>query len=452
MKKLNIVSILIAPAALFVSVILSFGGLNTVFAATTPTLGTASPYSVLGSTYTNTSATTVNGEVGFTTGPAVNPAGTHVNYGAVPPYSTAGADQGVALSALASQGCSYTFLGGAVDLSTDTGHGPIGVYTPGVYCSTGAMDVGGAISLNGSGTYIFRSGGALTSTTGSIVTLSGASECDVFWTAAAATSLANNTTFVGTVIDDAGITVGAVVTWVGRALAFNGTVTTDTDTISVPSCATPPVPSVPPVPPVPPTAPAAVSVSFGNGEGTNNSRGNSGYTHVTPFISITNVPSPSSLPRGPGSVTYDYSVANTGTVQALTGVVVTDNMCNPIVFVSGDLNGNNKLDLTEVWKYKCTTTLSDTTTNTAMAVGYSDDSYRQSAVATAVSNVVVGVGSLVQSTSPVNNTTKTITIVPTLPDTGFPPYENNLPWNAAILIGILALISANVFLFKKIRA
>ena len=99
-------------------------------AATTPSLGAATTYGVLGSTYTNTSAgTIVSGDVGFTTGPAVVPLGTHTNYGSGAPYTTAGVDQGSALSALAAQSCTFTFAGGAIDLSTDTTHGPIGVYT-----------------------------------------------------------------------------------------------------------------------------------------------------------------------------------------------------------------------------------------------------------------------------------------------------------------------------------
>ena len=62
--------------------------------------------------------------------------------------------------------------------------------------------------LSGNGTYIFRPGGALTSTVGAAVSLSNASSaCDVFWTPGEATTLAANTTFIGTVIDDAGITV-----------------------------------------------------------------------------------------------------------------------------------------------------------------------------------------------------------------------------------------------------
>ncbi len=233
MTKTNTCLIQATLSALFV---LAMIWPASALAATTPTLGAAAPYGVLGSTYTNTTATTINGEVGFTTGPAVAPAGTHTNYGSMSPYAAAGADQGSAQGALASQPCTFTFAAGAVDLSTDITHGAIGVYTPGVYCSTGAMNIGGALGFNGGGTYIFRPVGAFTSTAGSIVSLNGVSACDVFWTPTQATTLAANTTFAGTVIDDAGITVGANTTWTGRALSFGGTVTTDTDTITTPTC------------------------------------------------------------------------------------------------------------------------------------------------------------------------------------------------------------------------
>ncbi len=150
-----------------ISLLLSLAVPVAAFAATTPSLGSSATYGVLGSTYTNTSAgTTVNGDVGFTTGPAVAPAGVHTNYGSGAPYATAGTDQGAALTNLNSQTCTFTFAAGAINLSTDTTHGAIGVYTPGVYCSTGAMNVGGPLNLNGSGTYIFRAVGALTSTAG----------------------------------------------------------------------------------------------------------------------------------------------------------------------------------------------------------------------------------------------------------------------------------------------
>lgn len=227
------------------SLVLASAGPLVAFAATTPTLGLAGPYGVLASTYTNTTAgTIVNGSVGFTTGPAVAPIGTHADYGSGGNYSAAGTAQGAALGLLAAQPCTYTFPAGAINLSTDTSRGGTpGLFFPGVYCSTGAMDVGGPVTLSGSGTYIFRAVGALTTDANSFTTLAGASACDVFWTPTQATTLAANTTFAGTVISDSGITVGANSTWTGHALAFGGTVTTgDQDNITVPNCAPPPPP------------------------------------------------------------------------------------------------------------------------------------------------------------------------------------------------------------------
>lgn len=244
MKTVNKFSVI---ALVFSFAFFAFGltGPTVVQAATSPSLGTASTYGVLSSTYTDTSAvTTVNGDVGFTTPPATAIAGVHTNYGSGAPYSTAGTDQNSALSNLASQVCTFSFAPGAIDLATDTTHGPIGIYTPGVYCTTGATSIGtGGITLNGSGTYIFRISGALTTVANSVVTLNGASACDVFWTPTAATTLGANSTFAGTDIDASGISVGSTVTWTGRALAFGGTVTTNADTISAPSCAVVPPPA-----------------------------------------------------------------------------------------------------------------------------------------------------------------------------------------------------------------
>lgn len=230
-------------AMLSLAVVMSMMLPTVASAATTPSFGTAGTYGVLGSTYTNTSAgTTINGDVGFTTGPAVLPAGTHTNYGAGAPFAQAGIDQNAALSALAGQACTFNFPAGAIDLATDITHGAIGVYGPGVYCSVGAMNIGGPIQLVGNGTYIFKTSGALTSTAGAIVTTSGVTACDVFWIPTQATTLAANTTFVGTVIDNAGITVGANTNWIGMAWSFGGTVTTDTTTLTVPACVVPPPP------------------------------------------------------------------------------------------------------------------------------------------------------------------------------------------------------------------
>jgi len=233
-KKMVIVTMVMTMLASFASPLIAS-------AATTPSLGSAATYGILSSTYTNTTAgTTINGDVGFTTGPALLPGGTHNNYGSGSPYATAGSDQANALSNINNQACTFTFAPGAIDLATDTTHGTIGVYTPGVYCTSGpgAASIGTAgIILSGIGTYIFKIDGALTSVANSAVTLQGASACDVFWAPTQATTLGADSTFVGTNIDASGITLESNVGWKGQALAFGGTVTTVVDdTITVPSC------------------------------------------------------------------------------------------------------------------------------------------------------------------------------------------------------------------------
>lgn len=213
-------------------------------AATSPSLGMADTFVILSSTYTNTATgTTLNGDLGYTVPPATAPTVNGATEAATTTYNQAGIDQGSALSALNSQACSFTFPPGAVDLAADITHGPVGVYTPGVYCIDGAASIGGGgtITLTGSGTFIFRMDGALTTSASSVVTLAaGASACDIWWTPTAATTLGANSTFAGTDIDASGITIGSNVTWTGRALAFGGTVSTTTDTISAPACTTTP--------------------------------------------------------------------------------------------------------------------------------------------------------------------------------------------------------------------
>jgi hypothetical protein len=245
LKKTRFVSLLIA---LFLTA-------PPVFAATSPGLGQADTFSILSSSYVNTAiGTTINGDLGYTTGPVVAPTVNGTTHVVDTVYNQAGIDQGTALTSLNNQPCTTTFASGAIDLGTDTTHGPVGQYAPGVYCIDGAASIGGGstITLTGSGTYIFRMDGALTTSANSVVVLAGsASACNIWWTPTEATTLGANSTFMGTDIDASGITIGSNVTWTGRALAFGGTVSTTTDTINtVPACAntsntdtTPPTPT-----------------------------------------------------------------------------------------------------------------------------------------------------------------------------------------------------------------
>lgn len=446
-------------AAIIFSIAAGVVGPLAAFAATTPSLGDTVTFGVLGSTYTNSAATTINGDLGYTTGPGVAPTVNGTSYVATGIYAQAGIDQNAALSVLSAQTCNYNYSS-PTDLSLLSQ--PL---VPGVYCIAAAASIGtGGVTLSGSGTYVFRIAGALTTTAGSVVSLTnGASACNVFWAPTAATTLGANTTFIGTDIDAAGITVGSTVTWTGRALAFGGTVTTNTDTITVPTSCTAPanpatlhviklvvggtaVPSAFTVSvknasssvnvsalgaAAPGTAYSlaadtytvsetpnasyvqsfvgacnasgnvtlaagqdaictvvntAVAVSISSGGGSVSTAGG----RIVPLIGIVKVPTPLSLPTGTGAVTYNYTVWNVGGQQALDNITVVDDKCSPVAYVSGDLNGNGKIDPHEDWKYSCTATLSQTTVNTAVATGYSDDTSRQATIATAVATVVVG--------------------------------------------------------------
>src|SRR6185437_14775190 len=94
-------------------------------------------FGILASTYTNTSpGTTIAGDLGYTSGPAIVPTISGRTHVADSTYSQAGAMQTNSISSANSQVCT-TNLGTTVDLSLVHG----GVYTPGVYCTTGAASI-----------------------------------------------------------------------------------------------------------------------------------------------------------------------------------------------------------------------------------------------------------------------------------------------------------------------
>jgi hypothetical protein len=70
----------------------------------------------------------------------------------------------------------------------------------------------------------------------------------------------------------------------------------------------------------------------------------------------------------PVEVTYTYEVTANGT-EPLKDVSLEDLDCTPVRQADDPGNNDDILGLDEVWVYKCTTTLSDTTTNTVDAFG-----------------------------------------------------------------------------------
>ncbi len=127
---------------------------------------------------------------------------------------------------------------------------------------------------------------------------------------------------------------------------------------------TPPPPVVPPPPVTPPPS------SFA----------------PLPLIDIVKIAYPPSLPSGPGSVTFSYSVINTATVT-MRGVWVKDDKCSPVTFVSGDANSDSLLQVGESWLFECTKIVSQTETNIAITHGQANgwDTYDTASTTVVVS-------------------------------------------------------------------
>ncbi|MCQ3976543.1 MAG: hypothetical protein DPW09_24185, partial [Anaerolineae bacterium] len=63
---------------------------------------------------------------------------------------------------------------------------------------------------------------------------------------------------------------------------------------------------------------------------------------------------------------YTYELRNTGN-DPLKSVVVADDKCAPVAYVTGDADTDEMLDLNERWTYTCSTALTESTTNTGTA-------------------------------------------------------------------------------------
>ncbi len=234
-------------------------GVSPAAAQVAPNLNSETPFGVVSSTFTNSNTATqtiVNGNVCFTTPPATTPV-TITGSTTTPCDPANGVDQGNSLAFINGQACTSLGVGAVALDGVIVGGNPPGTFPPGCYSSGGAMNItlSSTVTLSGAGVYIFRPGGALTTGANSIVTpTNGACAGNVFWAPIGATTLGANAsaslvtpTFIGTILDAAGISLGHFANLGGRALAFGGTVTTDANTITPPSaCAGGSVPALPP--------------------------------------------------------------------------------------------------------------------------------------------------------------------------------------------------------------
>jgi hypothetical protein len=214
--------------------------LKPALAQTAPSLGTAQNFAVLGSsTVTNTGSSVITGDLGVSPGTAVIgfPPGIVAGgsiYKADATAQEARADATTAYDDLTGQACNITYR-----VPTDLGGMTL---VPGVYCFASSAAITGKLTLNANGNpdavFIFHVGSTLiTASDASVVLMNDAQRCEVFWRIGSSATLGTGTNFIGTVIALASITLNTGATSSGRALALNGAVTLDSNTVSVPSCA-----------------------------------------------------------------------------------------------------------------------------------------------------------------------------------------------------------------------
>jgi LPXTG-motif cell wall-anchored protein len=235
-------------------------------AQTAPVLGTAASFAVLGgSTVTNTGPTTVSGDLGVSPGSAVTgfPPGTVTN-------GSIHAADAVAAQAQSSTTAAYNNLAGQPCppgnnlTGTDLGGRTL---TPGVYCFSTSAQLTGPLTLNAQGNanavFIFQIGSTLTTASGaSVLLINSASACNVFWQVGSSATLGTTTSFLGNILALTSISLGNGATLSpGRALARNGAVTMNTNTVSAGVCAAPPAPTNTPTSTATRTATATGSVT-----------------------------------------------------------------------------------------------------------------------------------------------------------------------------------------------
>ena len=114
---------------------------------------------------------------------------------------------------------------------------------PGVYKTTSAqpsLGITGNLTLSGpsSGVWIFQIVSTVTTAASNsqVIMAGGATSHNVFWQVGSSATLNTNTTFAGTIMAQASISLSSGVTLNGRALARTGAVTLISDTVNVPSC------------------------------------------------------------------------------------------------------------------------------------------------------------------------------------------------------------------------
>jgi len=197
-------------------------------------LGSATTFGVLaGSTVVSTGATTVNGDLGVSPGTTLT--GTPTVNGTTYLGDATAAEAQIDLTAAYDDVAGRTL--GAITVTGDLGGQTL---SPGLYTSTSSLEISsGNLILDAHGdtnaVFIFQIDASLTTTSGiQVILTGGAQPSNIFWQVGDSATLGTNTVFEGTILADQSITLMNGATLDGRALAVNGTVTLDANTITIP--------------------------------------------------------------------------------------------------------------------------------------------------------------------------------------------------------------------------
>ncbi|MDP3983959.1 MAG: ice-binding family protein [Acidimicrobiia bacterium] len=203
-------------------------------------LGTADDFAVLaGETITNTGPTTITGDVGLDPGTATP------GFGSVTLNGDLHVDDVVAEQAKVDLITAYNDAAGrgpATTVATELGGQTL---IGGVYDSeAGTFGITGTLTLDAqddpNAVFIFQMESTLiTESASSVNLIRGAQACNVFWQVGISATLKTNSTFRGTILALTSITLETGATIEGRALARNGSVTMDTNTITRAVCSSP---------------------------------------------------------------------------------------------------------------------------------------------------------------------------------------------------------------------
>ncbi len=218
-------------------VVLSFWTLSAYGAAINVNLGIADSFAVLaGSTVTNTGPSIVHGDLGVWPGTAI----TGFPPGMVTSPGVMHANDAVAMNAQNTLTTAYNFAAGEACGTNLTGQDLGGLtLTPGVYCFNSSAQLTGILTLNALGDpnaiFVFQIGSTLTTASNSSVSfISGGQGDTVFWQVASSATLGTTTSFAGNILALTSITMNTNASiQCGRALARNGAVTMDTNTVSI---------------------------------------------------------------------------------------------------------------------------------------------------------------------------------------------------------------------------